>query len=51
MVETEGSAARFASERKEIELVAIGVLAMRADQCGVFFVHFVVRFFRGLRRG
>jgi hypothetical protein len=31
MFETEGSAARFAAEREEIELVAIGVLAMGAD--------------------
>lgn len=39
VVETEGSAAGFAAEGEEVELVAVGVLTMGAEEGGVFFVH------------
>jgi hypothetical protein len=46
MLKTEYSAAGFASEREEIELIAIGKLAVGADEGWVFFVHFAEGFFR-----
>lgn len=39
VIKAEGATARFAAERKEVELVAVGVLAVGADERGVFFVH------------
>jgi len=48
MVETKGSTTGFAAEWEEIELVAVGVLAMGADEGGVFFVHFDEGVFGGI---
>jgi hypothetical protein len=39
VIQTKGSTTGFASEREEIELVAVGVLAVRSKQCRVFLVH------------
>ena len=46
MIKTEYAAAGFASEGEEIESVAVGVLAMGADEGWVFLVHFAEGFFR-----
>jgi hypothetical protein len=46
MLKTENSAAGFASEREEIELITVGKLAMGADEGWVFLVHFAEGFFR-----
>lgn len=39
VVEAEGAEARFAAEGEEVEDVAVGILAMRADEAGILFVH------------
>jgi hypothetical protein len=39
VVEAEGAAAGFAAEGEEVELIAVGILTMHADQGRVFFVN------------
>lgn len=40
VVEAEGVEAGFAAKGEEVELVAVGILAMGADEGWVFLVHF-----------
>ena len=39
VIEAEGAIAGFAAEREEVELVAVGVLAVCAEEGCIFFVH------------